>query len=155
MKTKIGSNRIVNKKSGFNYEIMEKYEAGLNLLGTEAKSLRLGHGRLDSSYITLSSNGEAFLIKAKIPAYQPANAPTDYNEERPRKILMKKKELNELMRGTSEKGLTLIPLAIYPHGKFLKIEFALARKKKKHDKKSALRQADLDREAEREIKNYK
>jgi SsrA-binding protein len=142
---------IVNKKAGFNYELLDKYEAGLELLGNEVKSLRAGHGSLDGSYIILKNN-EAFLIGAKIPPYQPNNTEAGYKDERARKLLLSKSELNHMIGKVEERGLTLIPLSVYNKGRFLKLNFALAKGKKKYDKRAAIKEREDKRFIDRLMK---
>ena len=139
-----------NKKAYFNYEILEKFEAGLVLVGTEVKSIRGGHITLTSSYVVLK-NEEAFLIGAKIPAYQPKNAPADYNPERQRKLLLSRKEINFLLGKSNMRGFSLIPLKVYEKNGRIKLEFGLARGKKKYDKKEKIKKKDVEREINREL----
>src|SRR3989344_6201121 len=101
-----------NRKAHYDYEIIEKYEAGLVLQGQEVKSIKTGHINLTGSYVIMT-NGEPFLIGAKIPAYQPKNTPADYNPERPRKLLLNKKEIDYLAGRANEKGFSLLPLKVY------------------------------------------
>jgi SsrA-binding protein len=136
-----------NKKAYFNYEILEKFEAGMVLLGTEVKSIKAGRINLAGSYIVLK-NEEPYLIGAKIPPYQPKNAPTDYNPEAPRKLLLNKAEINYLIGKSKERNLTLIPLKIYTNNARIKCEFGIAKGKKKFDKREAIKK----RETERDIK---
>jgi len=123
-----------NKKAGFEYEILEKFEAGLVLFGQEVKSIRTGHINLGGSYI-IFKGAEPYLIGIKIPPYQPRNVGDDYNEERLRSLLLNKKEINYLVGRSKEKGFSLIPLKIYDNSGRIKLEFGLAKGKKKHDKK--------------------
>ena len=139
-----------NKKAIFDYEILERFEAGLVLFGQEVKSIKTGHINLSGSYV-LIKNMEPFLIGVKIPPYQPNNAGADYGEERPRKILLNKKEINYLIGKTSQKGFSLIPLKIYDNNGRIKLEFGLARGKKKYDKKEKIKKRDTDREVNREL----
>ncbi|TSC95128.1 MAG: SsrA-binding protein [Parcubacteria group bacterium Licking1014_1] len=139
-----------NKKARYDYDIIDKYEAGLVLIGTEVKSIKSGHIALAGSYVILR-NEEAFLIGAKIPAYQPKNAPDDYNPERQRKLLLNKKEINHLLGRSNEKGFSLIPLKIYTKNGRIKIEFGLAKGKKKYNKKEKIKKRDIDREVNREL----
>ncbi len=139
-----------NKKAYFNYEILEKFEAGLVLVGTEVKSIRGGHIALAGSYVVLRDK-EAFLIGAKIPAYQPKNAPAGYNPERQRKLLLNKKEINYLIGKTKVKGFSLIPLKIYENNGRIKLEFGLAKGKRKYDKKEKIKKRDVEREINREL----
>jgi len=139
-----------NKKAGFNYEILEKFEAGMVLFGQEVKSIRTGHINLGGSYVTFSG-GEPFLTGVKIPPYQPNNAGADYNEERQKKLLLNKKEIDYLMGRTKTKGFSLIPLKIYENNGRIKLEFGLAKGKKKFDKKEKIKKRDIDRDINREL----
>lgn len=119
------------------------------LIGQEVKSIKLGRISLDGSYVV--AKGEAFyLIGAKIPAYQPKNAPADYDPERSRKLLLAKKEINYLVGKTSQKGLTLIPLKAYSNNAKIKLEFGLAKGKKKYDKRESIKKREQEREIARE-----
>ncbi len=137
-----------NRKAHFNYAILEKFEAGIVLIGTEVKSIKLGRIDLAGSYVVLK-NGELFLIGAKIPPYQPKNAPADYNPERPRKLLLNKKEINYLIGKAQERGSALIPLKVYANNAKIKCEFGIGKGKKKYDKRETIKK----REAEREIRS--
>ena len=139
-----------NKKAYYNYDILEKFEAGLVLLGTEVKSIKGGHINLAGSYIVFRQE-EPYLIGAKIPAYQPKNAPSDYNPERQRKLLLNKKEINYLIGKSNMRGFSLVPLKIYEKSGKLKLEFGLAKGKKKYDKKEKIKKRDIDREVNREL----
>lgn len=143
---------ISSKKAHFNYEILEKYEAGIELFGFEVKSLRLKRGSLEGAFVTIN-NSEAFLMGAQIPPYQSSNTPKDYNERRPRKLLLRKKELGSLVGRAETKGLTLIPISWYNKGTKIKIEIAVARGKKKHDKRADIKKRETDREIRRTLKN--
>jgi len=145
-----------NRKAYFNYEILEKFEAGLVLLGTEVKSIKSGRINLAGSYVvfrgpTKGGHPELFLIGAKVPAYQPKNAPADYNSERPRKLLLNKKEINYLVGKAKERGLALIPLKVYEKGGKLKLEFGIGKGKKKFDKREKIKKRDIEREMKREL----
>lgn len=141
-----------NKKAFFNYEILEKFEAGLKLLGSEVKSLRQGHYSLQGAYVSMQ-NEEAWLVRATIAPYQPKNMSAAYNPERRRKLLLKKDELKYLQGKTQEQGLTLVPLKIYnKHGQ-IKLEIALARGKSKSDKREVLKKRISDREIQRELRH--
>jgi SsrA-binding protein len=148
---------LANKKARFNYEILKTFEAGIELLGTEVKSLRAKRGKLEGAHVIVRPSGrsggsEAFLVGASIPAYQPANAPKDYDPERVRRLLLTGKELAELSGADTQKGLTLVPLSLYSKGQKLKVEFALARGKKKHDKRQTLKDREARRTIERSLK---
>jgi SsrA-binding protein len=142
---------IQNKKAYFNYQILEEFEAGLVLNGQEVKSIKSGRMNLQGSYATLKNREklpELYLIGAYIPAYQPKNAPQNYNPERSIKLLLNKSEIRYLIGKTKEKGLTLVPLKVYLKNAKVKIAIGLAKGKKKSDKREAIKK----REAEREIR---
>lgn len=143
---------IQNRKAYFNYEILEKMEAGIELLGLEVKSLKLGQGSLEGSHIVVRGN-EAFVTNMTIPPYQPANTPADYESTRSRKLLITKKEMNKLSDIESQKGLTIVPLSVYNKGKKLKLEIAIVRGKKKYDKRETIKKRDTEREIRRSLKN--
>ncbi len=142
---------ITNSKAGFNYETLETYEAGLQLLGHEVKSLRLGHASIGESFI-VNEDGELYLVKAYIPPYQIKNTSPAYDSYRKRKLLVTKKELLEISRRKQEAGLTLIPLSLYDKSGYLKLQFALARGKQKHDKRETIKKRDADRDMRRLMK---
>lgn len=139
-----------NKKALYDYEITEKYEAGLVLIGQEVKSIRGGHISLSGSYV-IFRQGEPVLIGAKIPAYQPKNAPADYNPEQSRKLLLNKKEINYLAGKSQERGFSLIPLKVYEKNGRIKLEFALARGKRKYDKREKIKQRDTERQIRKRL----
>jgi len=143
---------VQNKKAYFNYEILEKIEAGIELLGFEVKSLKRGQGSLEGSHITVRGN-EAFVISMQIPPYQPANTPKDYDPLRNRRLLLTKKEIESLSEPENQKGLTIVPLSVYNKGRKLKIEIAIVRGKKKYDKREIIKKRDTEREIRRTLKN--
>ena len=140
-----------NKKATFDYEILEKYQAGLVLQGQEVKSIRGGHISLSGSYVVIR-NQEPFLIGAKVPAYQPKNAPAGYNPEQQRKLLLNKKEIDYLMGKVNERGFSLIPLKVYDEHGRIKLEFALAKGKKNFNKKESIKKREVLRDMRREFK---
>ena len=140
-----------NRKAYFNYEILEKFEAGISLAGQEVKSIKTRGVNLAGSYVVIKDS-EAFWVGAKIAPYQPKNVPPDYNPERSRKLLLKKSEIKYLIGKAKEKGLTLIPLMIYTKDGKIKIEFAIAKGKKKFDKRELIRKREVKREIERTLK---
>lgn len=137
-----------NRKARHEYEILEKFEGGLVLIGQEVKSIRDGGLKLDGSHVTVS-RGELWLIGANIRPYARANTLAGYDPARSRKILVHRKELEELFGKTQQKGLTLVPLSVYPSGRQIKLSFALCRGRKTHDKRAQLKKRDLDRELRR------
>jgi len=142
---------IKNKRAYFDYEFLEKFEGGVVLSGHEVKSIKSGKMSLAGSYVVLRG-GEVFLINANIPPYQPQNTPKDYAPTRSRKLLLKKKEIQYLFGKSQERGLTLIPLRVYSNKGKLKIEFAVARGRKKSDKKELIKKRETDKEIRRELK---
>ncbi len=139
-----------NKKAYFNYEILEKFEAGLVLIGTEVKSIRSGRLNLAGSYVIIRGE-EPYLIGATIPPYQPKNAPADYDPEKPRKLLLNKKEINYLIGKTKERGLTLIPLKVYTKNAKIKLEFGIGKGRKKIDKREIIKKREVKRIIEKEL----
>jgi len=140
-----------NRKARFNYEILEKYEAGIELLGTEVKSVRGGQMSLEGSFVIVRG-GEAFLINANIPPYQIKNAPKNYDPLRNRKLLLTKKEVAKLAASEKNKSLTIVPILVYNKNRKIKVEIALVKGKKKFDKRETLKKRDVDRELRREYK---
>ena len=140
-----------NKKAYFDYQIIEKFEAGIALIGQEVKSIKTKGISLAGSYVVIRGK-EIFWIGAKIPAYQPKNAPADYNAERSRKLLLQKKEISRLIGKSKEKGLTLIPLMIYIKNSKIKLEFATAKGRKKFDKRELIKKREIKKNIEKELK---
>jgi SsrA-binding protein len=155
---------VENKKIRLDYEIMETYEAGIELLGFEVKSLRARTGSLLGSYVVIRGD-EAFLIHAHIPAYQEANTPPSYDPYRNRRLLLKKKEIQAIAMttgtkngksGAGGKGLTIAPISVYSKdsgktGGKIKIEIAIVRGKKKYDKRQDLKKRASERDIAREF----
>jgi SsrA-binding protein len=133
-----------NKKAYYNYEILEKFEAGLVLIGQEVKSIRSGRINLAGSYVVLKDN-EAFLVGCNIPPYQPKNTPSDYNQGRSRKLLLRKSEIKYLTGKAKQKGLTLVSLKVYTKKGKIKLEFGVAKGKKKADKRELIKKREIDR----------
>lgn len=140
-----------NKKAYFDYQILEKFEAGVSLIGQEVKSIKTRGVNLAGSYIVVR-NEEIYWIGAKIPAYQPKNAPPDYDPERSRKLLLRKPEVRHLIGKSRQKGLTLIPLKVYTKKGKIKIEFGIVKGKKKTDKRELIKKREAEREIERVLK---
>ena len=136
----------LNRRARREYEILEKLEAGLVLAGTEVKSARAGRIQLRDSYVEVR-DGEAFLVGAHISPYSHGNR-QNHDPERRRKLLLKRREINRVFGRTTLQGLTCVPLAAYLKGRLIKIEIALARGRKLHDKRLAEKKKILDREAE-------
>ena len=142
---------IENKKARLEYEFLETFEAGMALQGFEVKSIRSGHGSLVGARV-LVRGGEAFLVGASIPPYQEKNAPKSYDPERSRKLLLNQKEIAEIASQEGQKGLTIIPIMVYNTGRRLKLQIAVARHKKKRDKREALKERDSKRSIRRSLK---
>lgn len=143
-----------NKKATFNYEILERLEAGIALLGSEVKSIREGRVSLKESFADIK-DGEVYLINCHISPYEAANR---FNHEpmRTRKLLLHRQEIKRLTGKIKEKGLTLIPTKIYLNDKGkVKVEIALARGKRAYEKKEAIKARDLERELRAEMKRWR
>lgn len=138
----------LNRRASFDYEILETFEAGLALLGSEVKSVKAGNMSLKGAFVTTHGD-EAFLINATIPAWQIKNAPGDYDPQRSRKLLLKRDEIKRIIGAKQEQGLTLVPLRVYTKGPWIKVEVALARGKKVYNKKQAKKERDIRRDTER------
>ena len=140
------------KKALLKFAPLESFAAGLELFGTEVKSLRNKLGSLDGARVVVRG-GEAFIVGMTIPAYQVANTAKGYDPERARRLLLKKKEVAELFAAEAKKGLTIIPLEVYTAGRFVKARIAIVRGKGKSDKREDLKKRDALREASRVLKN--
>lgn len=138
----------VNKRAYFDYEILGTYEAGIELLGQEVKSIKTGRASLLGSFVVIKSN-EAWLLNANIPPYQAKNVGADYDPTRSRRLLLKKSEIKELIGKSAQKGLTIVPLKIYNKNNKIKLEIGVARHKKLHDKRELIKERDMRREVER------
>ncbi len=153
-KKKQSNNSILNKRASFDYFIEETLIVGIELTGSEVKNLRLGHGELKGSYITVK-NTELWLINASIHGTNGIPI-TDEDKTRARKILAKRKEINRLIEKKTQ-GRTIIPLEIYTKGRFIKIKIGLGKGKKNYDKRQLIKQMDqmksINMELKREIRN--
>jgi SsrA-binding protein len=134
-----------NNKIGFDYRILEAFEAGIVLYGFEVKSIKTGHVSLKGSYVTIKDN-EVYLLNALVPPYQQANAPADYDPQRSRKLLLNKREIKSLIGKSRVKGLTLVPIRLYTKKSKIKLEFGIAKGKKKTDKRETIKKRDTERE---------
>lgn len=142
-----------NPKANFDYEILDKYEAGIKLSGPEVKSIKTNGISLKSAYVRIMHNGEVSLINAHIPRYKPAfSAQTNYNPEQTRQLLLHKREVNKLFSKVKERGLTIIPLKVYSKDRFIKIEIGLAKGKKLYDKRESIKRRDIDKNMKRELR---
>ena len=142
---------IEHKKARLRYTILETFEAGIELSGSEVKALRAKHGKLDGSRVIVRG-GEAFIVGMQIPPYQPANTPADYDPERTRRLLLTKTEIAELAAQEARKGLTIVPLEVYNGKRYLKVRIAIGRGKGKSDKREDLKLKDAKRDMDRALK---
>lgn len=139
---------LSNKRARYDYTIIDSFEAGIKLSGSEVKSLRKGYGSLKESYISIDD--EVFLKNAHIPPFQGGHKDQEsYDPYQKRKLLLHSKEILKLKAALKEKGLTVIPLGIYSKNNLIKIEIAVARGKKQYDKRQALKERSAKRDAER------
>jgi len=141
-----------NRRATHEYSIGEVFEAGMVLTGTEVKSARTGKVNLSDGWVTISDAGEAFLQNTHISRYSHGSY-MNHEESRPRKLLLKRKELNKLAEKTQEKGLTIVPLKMYFHGQYVKIEIGVAKGKKLHDKRESAKSKEADRDISRAMKH--
>lgn len=140
-----------NREASFRYEILERLEAGIVLSGQEVKSAKSGRINMRGAFVTMHGN-EAYLTNAAIPPWQPKNAPSGYDEQRPRKLLLHKSELKSLTGKLAQKGLTAIPLRVYTkHGK-IKIEIGVVKYKKIYDRRETIKKREAAREIARTLK---
>lgn len=142
---------IENTRVGFDYTFLEEIEAGLELRGFEVKSLRAGQGSLKGARV-VARGGEAYLVGATIPPWQVANAPKSYDPERTRRLLLSRREIAHVASAEGEKGLTIVPIKVYNKGRNLKLLIAIARGKKKEDKRQSIRERDEKRRIRRTLK---
>jgi SsrA-binding protein len=136
-----------NIRASFDYTILETYQAGIKLLGNEVKSVKLGRASLKGAYITVREN-ELFLINCNVPHYQ-NHLDIKYENDRPRKILLKKSEINSLIAKKTASGLTIIPIKLYLSHGLIKLELVLAKGKKKIDKRHSIRNREEQRSIQR------
>ena len=139
----------VNKKAAFDYEILETFVAGIELLGHEAKSIKMGRFDLSGSHAVIRGN-EAYLVGSTIHPFQVKNTPDNYDPMRTRKLLLTRKEINYLL-GKLNEGLTIVPIKSYNKRGFVKIELGLGRGKKKADKRETIKKREVEREIRRAI----
>ena len=150
-KRKIAAGDVAtNRQASWRYHLLERYEAGLALTGTEVKALRASGAQLKDAYAVIR-DGEAWLVGLYISPYGPANR-ANHDPERDRKLLLHRSEIERLIGKTQERGLTLIPTRIYFSGPHAKVELALARGKDRYDKRESIRRREVQREIERELR---
>jgi len=138
-----------NRKAGFEYFLLERFEAGLSLQGSEIKSIRAGQMSIVESYVDIENGRNAFLIEAHIAPYEQANR-FNHDPKRKRRLLLHKRQIRELWDAVRLKGMTIVPTRVYLKDGRAKIEIALARGKKLYDKRETIAKRDADREAKRE-----
>jgi len=141
--------KITNKRAFYDYQIGDKFEAGINLNGAEVKVIKLGHADLTGSYVRVMG-AEAYLINAKIFPYE-YSRPENYEEARTRKLLLHKKEIISLKNKTAGANTTLVPISFYDKHGLIKLEVGIGKGKKQYDKKETKKRADLDREIDQEL----
>lgn len=143
-----------NKNALFHYEVLETYQAGIALTGAEVKSVKTGHIQLKGSYISVDANREMWLIGAYVSPYKPAShSQKNYQPNRPRKLLLHKKEIDSLMGKIQQKGLTIIPISVYTKKGLIKIDLALARGKTQTDKRETIKKREAVREINRALRS--
>lgn len=140
-----------NRRAKYDYKVQEKLEAGIELTGQEVKSVKLGHMSLRGAYVTIRGN-EAYLINAHISPYKLAGNLADYNPERPRKLLLHRKEIKTLVGKLKLKGLTLVPIRVYIKRDKIKLEFGVGRGRRKVDKREMIKKREAKRRIERAMK---
>ena len=150
-KKKSQSDLVSNRRAFHNYEILETFEGGLALLGTEIKSLRNNGGNLQDAYIMVSGAPKVLLKNASIAPYRYGNI-HNHEERRDREVLLHKREIHKLKVITQEKGLTLIPLALYLKKGFVKVKIGVAKGKKTYDKRAAIKEREHKRSMDRAMK---
>ncbi|MEA2715510.1 MAG: SsrA-binding protein, partial [Candidatus Parcubacteria bacterium] len=140
------------KKAHFNYEILEKFEAGIELSGFEVKSLKKGQGSLEGSYVIIRG-GEAYAVNMFVPPYQEKNTPPGYEPRRNRRLIMNREEIAKManIEGGKGGGLTIVPISVYNKGTLIKISVAVVRGKKKHDKRETMKKRETERTVRREF----
>ena len=147
------STHAVNKRAHYDYEISDKFEAGLILTGQEVKSAKTGHISLKGSFVTAKGN-ELFLTNANIPPYKHAGEVKNYDPTRSRKLLLKKSEIKSLIGKSRVSGLTLVPIRVYTKKRYVKLEFGVGKGKKEFDKRESIKKREDERKMERTLKNF-
>jgi len=140
-----------NRKAGFEYFLYERFEAGMALKGSEIKSIRAGQISLAEAYISVEDARGALLMEAHIAPYEQANR-LNHDPKRPRRLLLHKREIHELWDAVRQKGMTVVPIRVYLKDGRAKLEIAIAKGKKLHDKREAIARRDAEREMERETR---
>lgn len=141
-----------NKRAGFDYSLSDRYEAGVVLTGAEVKSVKTGHASLKGSFVTVKGS-ELYLTNALIPRYAHAHRETKHEDSRPRKLLLRSREIRALIGKARTEGLTLVPLRLYTKKQLVKLEFAVGKGKKNYDKRSDIGKRDAQKRMERAMKS--
>lgn len=139
--------RVINRRARYDYRLFDKYEAGVSLTGVEVKAIRGGRANISSAYAKII-NGEIYLVNANIQV----KGVKDYDPLRTRKLLLNKTEIISIQTKIKQKKLTLVPTKLYTKGRLIKIEIALAKTKRKFEKKEAIKKKDIEREIAKELK---
>src|SRR6185437_166765 len=142
--------KITNRKASFDYQLLDRFEAGINLFGAEVKAVREGHVKLDGSFVRIIGN-EAYLVNANIFPYKYAR-PETYDERRTRKLLLHKKEIISLKSKMDGSSLTVVPVSVYTKHGLIKVELALAKSKKQFEKRESIKKKDINRQIAEEKK---
>ncbi|MDP2629401.1 MAG: SsrA-binding protein SmpB [Candidatus Harrisonbacteria bacterium] len=137
-----------NRKASFDYQLLDEFEAGIVLSGHETKAVKAGKMTLTGAFVIVRG-GEAYLLGAEIAPYQAQNLPEGYEVDRTRKLLLRKKEIKKLEREKEEKGLTILPVSVYNKRDLVKVRVALAKRKKKGDKRETIKKRETDRKIRR------
>lgn len=140
-----------NKQALLDYEILERFEAGIVLFGHEVKSIKLGHINLKGSYVSIIEN-EIFLINAHVSFYGKSTLIGEYDPYRSRKLLLNKKEVDKLIGAKSAKGLTIMPLSVYTSHSKIKVEIGIGRGRKKYEKREVIKKREIERDIRKELK---
>jgi SsrA-binding protein len=143
----------INKRANFDYEIKDTFEAGLVLKGYEVKSIKTGHVSLKESFVTVKGS-ELYLTNAHIPLYQHAGKIPNYDPTAPRKLMLKKSEIKQLIGKIRVQGLTLVPIKLYTKRRYIKLQFGIGKGKKEYDKRQKIAKREDDRKIRRELKNF-
>lgn len=143
----------VNRRAYFDYQILETYEAGIELFGFEVKAVKSGRAGLAGSFVVIRDS-MPILLNTTISPYQPKNTPASYDPARSRRLLLRKSEIKELLGATSQKGLTIIPLKLYNKNGKVKLVIGLARHKKSQDKREIIKKREARREIDRTLRTH-
>ena len=142
---------IENKKAHLRFETLESFQAGIELAGHEVKAIRSKLGSLEGARVIIRG-GEAFLVGMTVPPFQMANTPKTYVPERPRRLLLSRKEIAELLDAEAKKGLTIIPFEVYNNGRYVKVRVNIVRGKGKADRREDIKRLEAKKEAERALR---